>query len=73
MSSHLFIFIGKVNWLVSEKTLREQGVSETTVVTLRKRFFVSDLNLDQGDSVKLNVAYTQVCEIICALCLIIMR
>lgn len=47
----------KVKWLDPEMTLREQGVSEDTPVTLRKLFI--DLDTDQLDSVHLNLSYVQ--------------
>eukprot|EP00731_Ephydatia_muelleri_P016952 Em0010g50a len=46
-----------VNWLNSDKSLREQGISETAVLTLRKRFFFSDQNVDRNDPVQLNLIY----------------
>lgn len=50
-----------MNWLNSDKSLREQGISETAVLTLRKRFFFSDQNVDRNDPVQLNLIYVQVC------------
>ena len=49
-----------VNWLSAEKSLREQGITETTVVTLRKKYFFSDQNVDQNDFAQLNLLYAQV-------------
>lgn len=48
-----------VNWLKTEELLCEQGVAETTVVTLRKKFFLSDKSIDQDDPVQLNLIYVQ--------------
>ena len=51
-----------VNWLEPQQTLREQGLTdETTVVTLRKRFFFSDQNVNANDPVQLRLLYEQVC------------
>lgn len=48
-----------VNWLNTEKSLREQGIEETVVLTLRKKFFFSDQNVDRNDPVQLNLLYVQ--------------
>ena len=51
-----------VNWLEPQQTLREQGlIDETTVVTLRKKFFFSDQNVNANDPVQLHLLYEQVC------------
>ena len=49
-----------VKWLKAEKSLREQGLTETTVVMLRKKYFFSDQNVDQNDTVQLNLLYVQI-------------
>ena len=49
-----------VNWLNSDKSPREQGISESAVLTLRKIFF-SDQSVDRNDPVQLNLIYVQVC------------
>lgn len=50
-----------VNWLNPDKSLREQGVTdETQVLTLRKRLFFSDQNVDYNDPVQLNLLFVQV-------------
>ena len=52
-------FVLLVNWLNTEKSLREQGIEETVVLTLRKKFFFSDQNVDRNDPVQLNLLYVQ--------------
>lgn len=60
-------FCFAVNWLEPQQTLREQGLTdETTVVTLRKRFFFSDQNVNANDPVQLRLLYEQVC--VCRIC-----
>ena len=58
-----------VNWLSAEKSLREQGITETTVVTLRNKHFFSDQNVDQNDFAQLNFLYAQAGTVL--LCLVI--
>ena len=53
------ILLTPVNWLNTEKSLREQGIEETIVLTLRKKFFFSDQNVDRNDPVQLNLLYVQ--------------
>nr|A0A3G2LGI8.1 RecName: Full=Talin [Oscarella pearsei]AYN71349.1 talin [Oscarella pearsei] len=48
-----------VNWLSHDKTLRSQGISESQVLLLRKKFFFSDQNVDRNDPVQLNQLYAQ--------------
>ena len=48
-----------VNWLKAEESLCEQGILETDVLTLRKKFFVSDQNVHCNDPVHLNLLYIQ--------------
>ena len=35
-----------VNWVDHSKTLREQGVDETELLLLRRKYFYSDANVD---------------------------
>ena len=49
-----------VNWLNPDKTLQEQGIEETSILTLRKKFFFSDQTVDRNDPVQLNLLYMQV-------------
>ena len=49
-----------MNWLNPDKSLREQGIEETAVLTLRKKFFFSDQNVDRNDPVQLNLLFVQV-------------
>ena len=48
-----------VNWLNMDKSLCEQGIEESTVLTLRKKFFFSDKNVHSNDPVQLNLLYVQ--------------
>ncbi len=54
-----------MNWLNPDKSLREQGIEDTIVLTLRKKFFFSDQNVDRNDPVQLNLLYVQVCVCVC--------
>lgn len=49
-----------MNWLDHGRTLREQGVEETEMLLLRRKFFYSDQNVDSRDPVQLNLLYVQV-------------
>eukprot|EP01137_Pigoraptor_chileana_P018402 Opistho-2@77812 len=49
----------EIAWLNHDKTLREQGVDETQVLILRKKFFFSDGNVDRNDPVQLNLLFVQ--------------
>lgn len=51
-----------MNWLDHGRTLREQGVEETEMLLLRRKFFYSDQNVDSRDPVQLNLLYVQVHE-----------
>ena len=42
-----------------EKTLREQALTEEDYVILKKKFFVTDQNVDRTDPVQLVIMYTQ--------------
>eukprot|EP00128_Syssomonas_multiformis_P017419 Colp12_sorted_trinity150504_noHs@18524 len=46
-------------WLKHDLTLREQGVDETAMLILRKKFYFSDANVDRNDPVQLNLLYVQ--------------
>ena len=35
-----------MNWVDHGKTLREQGVDETEILLLRRKYFYSDANVD---------------------------
>jgi talin len=49
-----------VNWLDHSRTFREQGVEESEMLLLRRKFFYSDQNVDSRDPVQLNLLYVQV-------------
>eukprot|EP00117_Sycon_ciliatum_P001215 scpid5059/ scgid6971/ Talin-1 len=49
----------ELHWLNQDKSLREQGIDETSVLTLRKKYFFSDQNVDRNDPVQLNLLYVQ--------------
>ena len=49
-----------VNWLNPEKSLREQGIEESSTLTLRRKYFFSDQNIDCNDPIQLNLLYVQV-------------
>jgi talin len=46
-------------WLNPEKTLREQGLTEEDFVVLKKKFFVTDQNVDRSDPVQLVIMHAQ--------------
>ncbi|CAF0836753.1 unnamed protein product, partial [Didymodactylos carnosus] len=46
-------------WLDQSKTLRQQGIDEHSTVVLKRKYFFSDKNIDQGDPVQLNLLYVQ--------------
>lgn len=48
-----------MNWVNTTKLLHEQGIEETTILTLRKKFFFSDVNVDLNDPIQLNLLYYQ--------------
>lgn len=48
-----------VNWVDHSKTLREQGIDETEILLLKRKFFYSDANVDNRDPVQLNLLYEQ--------------
>ncbi|XP_041914583.1 talin-1 isoform X5 [Alosa sapidissima] len=49
----------ELNWLDHGRTLREQGIEETEMLLLRRKFFYSDQNVDSRDPVQLNLLYVQ--------------
>ena len=54
-----------MHWLRKDLTLREQGIiDETTLLTLRKKLFFHDQNVDINDPVQLNLMYLQVIIVI---------
>lgn len=57
---HVCCLRPSVNWLDHGRTLREQGVEETEMLLLRRKFFYSDQNVDSRDPVQLNLLYVQV-------------
>uniref|UniRef100_A0A4W5PA04 Talin 2 n=1 Tax=Hucho hucho TaxID=62062 RepID=A0A4W5PA04_9TELE len=48
-----------LNWLDHSRTFREQGVEESEMLLLRRKFFYSDQNVDSRDPVQLNLLYVQ--------------
>lgn len=48
-----------LNWVDHSKTLRELGVDEDEMLTLRRKYFFSDSNVDSRDPVQLNLLYVQ--------------
>uniref|UniRef100_A0A8C1TSR8 Talin 2 n=1 Tax=Cyprinus carpio TaxID=7962 RepID=A0A8C1TSR8_CYPCA len=48
-----------LNWLDHSRTFREQGVEESEILLLRRKFFYSDQNVDSRDPVQLNLLYVQ--------------
>ena len=53
-----------MNWVAHGKTLREQGIVETDVLLLKRKYFYSDANIDSRDPVQLNLLYEQAKEAI---------
>ncbi|KAL3090978.1 hypothetical protein niasHS_007353 [Heterodera schachtii] len=49
----------EINWVDHSKTLREQNIGEEEELTLRRKFFFSDTNVDTRDPVQLNLLYIQ--------------
>uniref|UniRef100_A0A672PQ11 Talin 2 n=1 Tax=Sinocyclocheilus grahami TaxID=75366 RepID=A0A672PQ11_SINGR len=54
-----------LNWLDHSWTFREQGVEESEILLLRRKFFYSDQNVDSRDPVQLNLLYVQVKDSFC--------
>ncbi|KAK6099239.1 hypothetical protein MT418_000678 [Batrachochytrium dendrobatidis] len=51
-------------WLNPDKTLREQGLTESDAVILKKKFFFTDQNVDRSDPVQMMLMYNQSHEMI---------
>ncbi|KTF94138.1 hypothetical protein cypCar_00006455 [Cyprinus carpio] len=49
----------QLNWLDHSRTFREQGVEESEILLLRRKFFYSDQNVDSRDPVQLNLLFVQ--------------
>ena len=58
-SPHNCNLIFLVNWVDHSKTLREQGIVESEVLLLKRKYFYSDANIDSRDPVQLNLLYEQ--------------
>ncbi|KAL3315250.1 Talin-1 [Cichlidogyrus casuarinus] len=48
-----------ISWLNPAQSLRQQGIDQTEVLVLRRRYFFSDMNVDSRDPVQLNLLYLQ--------------
>lgn len=46
-------------WLNPEKTFSEQGVVDSDILILKKKFFFSDQNIDRNDPIQLNLLFVQ--------------
>lgn len=53
------IAVVAVQWLNPEKCMPEQGVEDSEVLLLKKKFFFSDQNIDRNDPIQLNLLYVQ--------------
>jgi talin len=53
-----------VLWVDHSKTLREQGIGETDILLLKRKYFYSDANIDSRDPIQLNLLYQQAKEAI---------
>lgn len=53
-----------VHWVDHSKTLREQGIVESDVLLLKRKYFYSDANIDSRDPIQLNLLYQQAKEAI---------
>ena len=49
-------------WLNRELSLQEQGVYDNYKLTFKKRFFVTDANIDKSNEMQLHLIYTQAKE-----------
>ncbi|XP_068208058.1 talin-2-like [Palaemon carinicauda] len=47
------------NWVDHSRTLRDQGIEESDILLLRRKYFFSDQNIDSRDPVQLNLLYVQ--------------
>jgi hypothetical protein len=54
------VFVIVVEWLDHGKSLREQGIDQSEVLLLRRKYFFSDQNVDARDPIQLNLLYVQV-------------
>jgi len=53
-------------WLNPSQALGEQGVPDDAVISLKKKFYVDDANVDRSDPVQLHLIYVQCAEAILA-------
>ena len=53
-----------VHWVDHGKTLREQGIVESDILVLKRKYFYSDANIDSRDPIQLNLLYQQAKEAI---------
>ena len=53
-----------VHWVDHGKTLREQGIVESDILLLKRKYFYSDANIDSRDPIQLNLLYQQAKEAI---------
>ena len=60
--SYWFVYL--VNWVDHGKTLREQGIVESDILVLKRKYFYSDANIDSRDPIQLNLLYQQAKEAI---------
>ncbi|CAB4054720.1 TLN [Lepeophtheirus salmonis] len=51
-----------VNWVDHGRTLREQGIIESDILLLKRKYFFSDANIDSRDPIQLNLLYEQARE-----------
>ncbi|XP_068221988.1 talin-2 isoform X2 [Palaemon carinicauda] len=49
----------EINWVDHSKTLREQGIDESEILLLKRKYFFSDQNIDSRDPVQLGLLYVQ--------------
>eukprot|EP01132_Coremiostelium_polycephalum_P010257 gene10257-12581_t len=50
---------GSNEWLNVNQILTEQGILETDILVLKKKFFFNDANIDRNDPVQLHLLYVQ--------------
>ena len=62
--TRLFCLFTLVHWVDHSKTLREQGIVETDILLLKRKYFYSDANIDSRDPIQLNLLYQQAKEAI---------
>ncbi|QQP52774.1 Uncharacterized protein FKW44_005021, partial [Caligus rogercresseyi] len=51
-----------VNWVDHGRTLREQGIVDSDILLLKRKYFFSDANIDSRDPIQLNLLYEQARE-----------